>query len=65
MIVNEPAVHPLLVDVPTACLLLSVRRTKLFEMLKPESGTLQKVKIGRKTLVTVASIRALAEQGAE
>lgn len=63
MILNEPVVQPLLVDVPTACLLLSVRRTKLFGLLRPESGTLQRVKIGSKTLVTMASIRALA--GAE
>lgn len=58
-------VEPLLVDVPTACTLLSVKRTKLFEMLKPENGTLHRIKIGAKTLVTMDSIRAVAGQGAE
>ena len=56
---TEPIFEPLLVDVPTACLLLSVKRTKLFALLAEPDG-LQRVKIGGKTLVTVSSIRALA-----
>lgn len=62
MIVNEPAVHPLLVDVPTACVMLSVKKTKLFELLR--EGKLERVKLGGKTLVAMQSIRALAGQGA-
>lgn len=60
MIVNEPAVHPLLVDVPTACVLLSVKRTKLYGLLR--EGKLERVKLGSRTLVTMRSIWALAWQ---
>ena len=58
---TEPIFEPLLVDVPTACLLLSVKRTKLFALLAEPDG-LQRVKIGRKTLVAMENIRALAKQ---
>lgn len=58
------AVEPFLVDVPTACDLLSVKKTKLFEMLRPGGG-LHRVKFGGKTLVTMDSIKALAGQGGE
>ncbi len=57
----EP-IQPILADVPTACLLLSVKRTKLFALLNQDGG-LRRIKIGRKTLVTMESIRALIEQG--
>ncbi len=56
----EPEIEPLLVDVPTACRLLSVKKTKMFEMLRPENRTLQRVKLKGKTLVTMESIRAVA-----
>ena len=58
---TEPIFEPLLVDVPTACLLLSVKRTKLFALLAEPDG-LQRVKIGGKTLVAMENIRALAKQ---
>lgn len=60
----QPTAEVLLVDVETAMRMLSVKRTKLFELLKPENGTLQKVKIGRKTLITARSVKAVAERGA-
>lgn len=50
---------PLLVDVKTACSLLSVKRTKLFALLK-QDGVLRRIKIG---LVPMESIRALIEKG--
>lgn len=52
---HEPAAHPLLVDVPTACVMLSVKKTKLF-------GLLREGKLGSKTTVTMRSIWALAGQ---
>ena len=58
---TEPIFEPILVDVPTACLLLSVKRTKLFALLAEPDG-LQRVKIGGKTLVAMENIRALAKQ---
>lgn len=58
MIVNEPTVQPLLVDVSTACVLLSVKKTKLFGLLRERK--LERVKLGGKSLVTTRSIQALA-----
>ena len=55
--------NPLLADVPTACAMLSLGRTKIFDLMRPENGALQRVKIGRKTLITMSSIRALAGLG--
>lgn len=54
-------IDPLLVDVNTACALLGVKRTTLFAKLRDQ--VLIRRKIGRKTLVTMHSIKALAEQG--
>lgn len=54
--------EPLLVDTRTACLVLGVRKTKLFAMLR--EGELSRVKIGSKTLVPIASLKALVERGA-
>lgn len=59
MNIHEPAVHPLLVDVPTACVMLSVKKTKLFGLLR--EGRLERVKLGGKSLVTTRSIEALAK----
>lgn len=48
----------MLVDVPTACVLLSVKKTKLYALLR--EGTLERIKLGSRTLVTMRSIWALA-----
>lgn len=53
-------IEPILVDVSTACALLGVKRTTLFAKLRDQ--VLIRRKIGRKTLVTMQSIRALAEE---
>ena len=50
--------EPLLVGIRDACGLLSIGKTKIFQMLAEQ--TLQRKKIGRKTLVTLESIRAIA-----
>lgn len=55
--------EPILVGTKTACDLLSIKRTKLFALLSQSDGGLTRRKIGGKTLVTMASIKALAEKG--
>lgn len=57
-------IEPLLVDVKTACTLLSVKKTKLFELCNRKENGLQRVKIGRRTVITMRSIHALIEKGA-
>lgn len=54
-------VEPLLVDTHTACHLLGIKRTLLFQYLR--DGVLVRRKAGRKSLVTMESIRALAAAG--
>jgi hypothetical protein len=51
--------EPLLADTKTACYLLSIKSTLLFLYLR--EGVLERRKAGRKTLVTLASIKAFAE----
>lgn len=52
----------ILADTDTARAMLgNIGKTKLFELLR--DGKLQRVKIGRKTLVTCQSIKALADHG--
>lgn len=58
------SIRPLLVDTKTACNLLGIKRTKLFELLGQKEGGLTRRKIGSKTLVTMSSIDALVERGA-
>lgn len=48
-----------LVSIPEACKALSIKRSTLFRMLK--SGELEHRKIGRRTLIPAAAIRAIAE----
>jgi len=50
--------EPFLVSIPEAGRLLNLGRSKTYELIG--SGTLQTVKIGTRTLVKVASIKALA-----
>ena len=55
-------IEPILVDTKTACDMLGIKRVTLFRYLR--EGTLVRVKLSRKTVMTVASIKALAETGA-
>jgi len=48
--------EPLLVDTRTACDLLGIKKTLLFQYLK--DGVLVRCKIGRKTVVPMDSIKA-------
>ena len=51
-----------LVDTKTACKLLSIKRTLLFQCLR--DGTLVRCKAGGKTLVTMESINSFSKRGA-
>jgi hypothetical protein len=58
---SNPYIVPLLVDVPTACAMLSIKRTKCFGLMNlPPPAGLSRIKIGSKTLVTLESVRRLA-----
>lgn len=52
--------EPLLVDTNTACDMLGIKRTLLFQQLRV--GNIVRCKIGRKTVVPMASIKAFAER---
>lgn len=52
--------EPLAVTVATARELTGLGNTKIFELLA--SGQLYRVKVGRRTLITTKSIRALIER---
>jgi len=49
---------PLLVDVQSACSLLSVTRTTIYGLIN--AGVLKPTKIGRKTLFRFENLRAIA-----
>jgi len=51
--------EPLLVDTKTACGMLGIGRTLLFQYLR--EGTLVRCKVGRKTVVPMASLKAFSE----
>lgn len=53
--------EPINVETEVACHLLGCRRTKLFRYLR--EGLLERRKFGRKTVVTMESIKALAMSG--
>lgn len=54
-------IQPLIVDTRTACNLLGIKKTLLFRYLR--EGVLVRRKLGKKTTVTMESIRLLAERG--
>ena len=55
-------IERLLVDTHTACQMLGIKRTLLFQYLR--DGTLERRKAGRKTLIPMASIRRFADGSA-
>lgn len=52
-------VEPLLVDTKTACDMLGIGRTLLFQYLR--EGVIVRCKIGRKTVVPIKSLKAFSE----
>ncbi|TSB04576.1 helix-turn-helix domain-containing protein [Sphingorhabdus contaminans] len=57
---NRPS--PLGYGVNDACAVSSIKRTKLYELIK--DGRLETVKIGKRTIVKAESLRRLIEGGA-
>lgn len=53
---------PILIDVHAAAKALNLSRTTTYGLIK--SGALETVTIGRRRLVRIASVRALAEKAA-
>jgi hypothetical protein len=52
--------EPIAQTIAETCLYIGFKRTKVFDLIR--TGRLQKVKVDGKTLVTVASAKALIEQ---
>jgi excisionase family DNA binding protein len=53
--------EPICTSINETARALGVGRTKIYELIN--AGQLETVKIGRRTLVRIASIRAIAEEG--
>ena len=53
---------PIAYSVADACRAASIRKSHLYNLIR--AGKLEKVKLGRKTLIPAASLRALIEGGA-
>lgn len=59
---TEKNLSPIVVSARDAAVILGIGRTKIFELIN--CGQLKTIKIGRRTLVTMASIRALVDKAA-
>ena len=57
---TTPAPEPISVRIPEAVRMTGISRSVLYELIK--AGELHAVKLGRATLVPVASLRALVEK---
>lgn len=57
---SKPSPEPVMVSVNEACRMAGVGRTRLYELI--EAGVLQSGTLGRKRLISVASIRKLHDQ---
>lgn len=55
------APEPLTVRISVATQITGIGRTKLYELI--QRGDLQAAKVGRSTLVTMASLRKLVDRG--
>ncbi len=55
-------IEPLAYSIADACKIISIGRTRLYELLS--DGTIQSVRVGRRRLVKADSIRALVNQAA-
>ena len=53
--------EPLCLSINDTAQTLGIGRTKIYELIN--AGQLETVKIGRRTLVRTASIRAIAQEG--
>lgn len=60
---GDAALAPLAYSVSEACKVSSIGRTTLYELIN--SGQLEARKIGKRTIITARSLRALIEGGAD
>jgi excisionase family DNA binding protein len=58
---REQAMEPLCLSINDTAQTLGIGRTKIYELIN--AGQLETVKIGRRTLVRTASVRAVAKEG--
>lgn len=58
---NSTAFQPLTYSIATACQMLGIGRTRVYELIN--EGHVETVRIGRRRLVKAASLRKLIEQG--
>ena len=56
---KDTAMDPLLISVQEAARTLSVGRTSIYQLIK--SGELETMKLGRRRLITIQSLRRLTE----
>jgi excisionase family DNA binding protein len=56
---KDTAMDPLLISVQEAAQTLSVGRTSIYQLIK--SGELETMKLGRRRLITIQSLRRLTE----
>lgn len=56
---EQPAANPIAVRVPQAVAMLGIGRSKLYQYIG--SGEIETVKVGRVTLIPVASLHAFIE----
>jgi excisionase family DNA binding protein len=61
-VVTQPVPEPFTMTVANASIYTGIGRTTLFRLI--ENGTLESVKVGKKRLIYVASLRHLLETGA-
>jgi excisionase family DNA binding protein len=59
---SSAAVEPLSYPINDACAALGVGRTTLYQLAK--TGKLKLVKVGKRSLITAASLRIVADEGA-
>jgi len=57
--------EPLNVSIPEAARLLGIGRSSVYELLSVSDGRLKSVKIGSRRLVSLASVKALADSLAQ
>lgn len=60
IVVEQKAIEPISVRIPTAVRMTGLSRSRLYELMK--SGELEFVKVGGSTLILVASLVALVER---
>ena len=59
---NNPVTKPLSVSIDDCCKIIGVRKTTLYKLAK--EGKLHRIKVGRRSLITMESVEALITKAA-